>query len=211
MGFELIERVARFEGDEVDPTFRDQVEKLADTDVKKCYQCAKCTAGCPMNEYMDYGPHQIIRLGYLGLKERLLSSNAIWYCVSCMTCTTRCPMEIKIDEIIDVLRELSVKEGKASSDAVTAFHRFFLDTVRKYGRVYEMGMLMRYRMKRMQFFNDIDLGAVLTVKGRMGLLPHSVKAREEVREMFEKLAPKLEQVEPQAEPLEESEAEAGES
>lgn len=206
MGLEIIERMARFEGDKVDPEFRGKVEALAETDVKKCYQCAKCTAGCPMNEYFDYGPHQLIRLINLGLKDRALSSKAIWFCVSCMTCTTRCPMEIKIDECIDVMREMAVAEGKVGEAAVTTFHRYFLDTVKKYGRVYEMGMLMRYRTKRMQFFGDMDLGAMLMAKGRMGVIPHSVKAREEIREMFEKLAPELEHIEAKVEGHSEAEA-----
>ncbi len=46
MGLEIIERMARFEGDQGDQEFRGKVEALAETDVKKCYQCAKCTAGC---------------------------------------------------------------------------------------------------------------------------------------------------------------------
>ncbi len=38
--------------------------------------------GLPMNEYFDYGPHQLIRLINLGMKDRALSSKAIWFCVA---------------------------------------------------------------------------------------------------------------------------------
>ena len=39
-----------------------RVESMAQTSAADCYQCAKCTAGCPMAEVMDVRPHQVMRL-----------------------------------------------------------------------------------------------------------------------------------------------------
>ncbi len=42
--------------------FVDKVESLAGQDLLACYQCGKCSAGCPMASYMDILPNQMIRL-----------------------------------------------------------------------------------------------------------------------------------------------------
>ena len=42
------------------------VEKLAHTQVNDCYQCGKCTAGCPRGDVMDIGPTRLIRLVQTG-------------------------------------------------------------------------------------------------------------------------------------------------
>ena len=60
--------------------FIEKVEALSKQDLLACYQCGKCSAGCPMAKYMDILPHQIIRFAQLGLKDELLASEAIWMC-----------------------------------------------------------------------------------------------------------------------------------
>ena len=81
--------------------FIEKVESLSNQDLLACYQCGKCSAGCPMAKYMDILPHQIIRFAQLGLKDELLASEAIWMCVSCLTCNTRCPKGVHIAEVIE--------------------------------------------------------------------------------------------------------------
>ena len=68
-----------------------KVEELSGQNLLTCYQCGKCSAGCPAVSQMDILPNQIIRLAQLGLKNELFKSKAIWVCASCMTCNTRCP------------------------------------------------------------------------------------------------------------------------
>lgn len=82
-----------------------QIEKISSQKLHACYQCGKCSAGCPMAAYMDILPNQIIRLAQLGMKEKLMASRSIWICVSCLTCNSRCPKGIRIAEIIESLRE----------------------------------------------------------------------------------------------------------
>ena len=77
-----------------------------------CYQCGKCSAGCPLASHMDLLPNQIIRLAQMGMKDELLDSSAIWICVSCMTCNTRCPQGIKIAEIIEALRQFQLRKRR---------------------------------------------------------------------------------------------------
>ncbi len=90
--------------------FVTKVERLADQDLLKCYQCGKCSAGCPMAAYMDILPNQIIRFAQLGMEEELLKSGAIWMCVSCLTCNSRCPKGVRIAETIESLRQFHLRE-----------------------------------------------------------------------------------------------------
>jgi len=86
-----------------------QVEKISGQKLLACYQCGKCSAGCPMAPHMDLLPNQIIRLAQLGMEEKLLASNAIWTCVSCMTCNTRCPKDVRIAEVIEAIRAIVLR------------------------------------------------------------------------------------------------------
>ena len=97
-----------------DKTFRDHVIETAGEEIFDCYQCYKCSAGCPVSYTMDLLPHQIIRSVLFGRKEKVLSSSTIWICASCETCTTRCPNEIDIAKVMDVLRQIQCESGKAA-------------------------------------------------------------------------------------------------
>ncbi len=92
--------------------FVKKVEELSGQNLLACYQCGKCSAGCPEVSQMDILPNQIIRLAQLGQKEELLASKAIWLCASCMTCNTRCPKGINIAEVIEAVRLILLRKRK---------------------------------------------------------------------------------------------------
>ncbi len=92
--------------------FINKVEALSQQELLACYQCGKCSAGCPMAKYMDILPHQIVRFAQLGLKEELLASEAIWMCVSCLTCNTRCPKGVRIAEVIEAVRQVRLRNRR---------------------------------------------------------------------------------------------------
>jgi heterodisulfide reductase subunit C len=91
-------------------SFVDKVQELSGQNLLACYQCGKCSAGCPAVSEMDILPNQIIRYAQLGLKEELLASRAIWICASCMTCNARCPKGINIAEVIEALRQILLRK-----------------------------------------------------------------------------------------------------
>ncbi len=77
----------------------------------KCYQCGSCTGGCPVGKLDNsYNPRKIIHLTMLGLKDEVLSSNAIWLCASCYTCQERCPQGVEIADLMFAIRNLAVAE-----------------------------------------------------------------------------------------------------
>jgi heterodisulfide reductase subunit C2 len=91
--------------EKISDPFVDKVQQLSGQKLMSCYQCGKCSAGCPGVSQMDILPNQIIRYAQLGLKEVLLESRSIWICASCMTCNTRCPKGINVAEVIEAIRQ----------------------------------------------------------------------------------------------------------
>jgi heterodisulfide reductase subunit C len=134
---------------------------------------------------MDYKPNQIMQMVLLGMKERVLSSKTIWVCASCYTCSTRCPNDIDIAGVMDWLRQSALREGiPAAEKEVPLFHAAFLDSIRTHGRVHELGMMARYKMKTGKFFDDFKLGWKMFTKGKLKLFPSGVRRKREITELF---------------------------
>jgi len=175
----------------------DRVERLAHTRVRDCYQCGKCSAGCPMAEHYDLLPNQLIRLVPLGRVDRAIESEAIWLCVSCMTCTTRCPKSVDCAGVLDALRQISAAEGRIapSQERTVVFQRAFLNNIRRNGRLAELELVGEFKTK--SFLNDLNLplllkDALLAPKmlrrGKLHLLGRKVKDRGVVQRIFERCA-----------------------
>jgi heterodisulfide reductase subunit C len=90
--------------------FVTKVEELSGQNLLVCYQCGKCSAGCPNVDQMDILPNQIIRFAQLGMEEELRASKSIWVCASCMTCNVRCPKGINIAEVIESIRQIILRK-----------------------------------------------------------------------------------------------------
>jgi heterodisulfide reductase subunit C len=91
--------------------FVKKVEEISGETLSSCYQCGKCSAGCPMSFTMDLLPNQIIRLVQLGLEEDIAKSNTIWLCASCLTCAVRCPRGVDLAKIMEALRLLTLRKN----------------------------------------------------------------------------------------------------
>ena len=171
----------------VDSTFLEEAKKRSGEKLDLCYQCLKCTAGCPTAPYMDIRPNNIIRMIQMGMKQEVLGSSAIWLCVSCETCGTRCPNEIDIGVLMDALREMAVEEGvPAKEKNIHLLHEAFVQSIRRGGRVHEATMLIDYKLRSRDFFTDLIPGMMLFMKGKIPLFPGFIKGREEIKRIFEK-------------------------
>jgi len=165
--------------------FRDTIKRLSGEDVARCYQCGKCTAGCPVARDMDIMPNQVMRLAQLGLEEWALSSSTIWLCLSCETCSTRCPEDIDIARVMDTLRKMSTAEGYASPQTpITDFHRLFLDSIRKHGRLNEIQLSVMHSLAVKQPTRDLGLAMRLVQKGKANPIGAHVKDKDVVRKIF---------------------------
>jgi heterodisulfide reductase subunit C2 len=96
-----------------DPNFKHDVAAQPGGDqIKVCFSCGTCTAGCPVTEADDrYSPRRIIRQILLGQRQAVLSSELLWYCETCYACTVYCPQNVKFGDVMRALREMAVAEG----------------------------------------------------------------------------------------------------
>lgn len=161
--------------------------------IAECYQCGKCTAGCPLNGEMDIMPNQILRMLQLelpGYEEKILRSEAIWLCLSCQMCYTRCPQEIGFAEVMDFLRQESIRCGLVHPKGkdILAFHQSFLGSIEKNGRLHEMGLIATYKMKTMNLLQDLTVAPSMLAKGKLTLLPHKIKNMKDIKTIFSKTA-----------------------
>jgi heterodisulfide reductase subunit C2 len=163
----------------------DEVQQRSGTQVSACFQCHKCSTGCPIGPDMDFLPSQIMRLVHLGADQEVLGSQAIWLCASCEACTTRCPMEIDIAGVMDALRIMAIDRQTDLPDARgKQFHRSFLGSVRRHGRVYEMGMMTAYKLRTLDLFSDVGKVPQLLAQGKLALWPNRSGDAKQVREIF---------------------------
>jgi len=169
-----------------DLSFLKEAEKASEESISSCYQCYRCTLGCPVTEDMDIQPHRVIRHIILGEREKVLRSNTIWACLQCYTCSVRCPNDIHIGHVFDTLRKIAVREGKASELDTWRFDEAFLESVRRHGRLHEIEAIMRYKLGKGNIFEDMKMGMTMLVKGRMGILAHNVRDRSGLKRLFEK-------------------------
>lgn len=173
-----------------DCAFLGVVEARSGEPVSRCFQCRKCTNGCPLAFAMDVMPNQVMRMIQLGLEDEILRSKTVWVCAGCQTCTTRCPNDIDIAHVMDSLRQLSRQSGVPAAEAkVLAFHEAFLDSIRRHGRVFELGMVARYKLATLDLTSDAKLACKMLVKGKLKLLPDGVQDKAAIRRMFEKQEP----------------------
>ncbi len=177
-----------------DLAFGDIVQERSGEVIHSCFYCQKCTAGCPTAYLMDYKPAQLLRMIQLGQKDKVLGSKAIWMCIGCEACGTRCPNDIRLAPAMDVLREMALDEEYEPETAIYSLHRSFLDSIKMWGRLHEVTMLMEFKTRCLvkeypAFFHglldDMKLGRDLLLNGKLSFLPDRIKGLEEIKALYE--------------------------
>ena len=97
----------------IDREFVRRIQEISDQKISDCYQCGRCTAGCPFAAFMDAPPSQVIRFKQLGMKDDVLKATGPWFCAACLVCQTRCPRGVDIPRLMEAVRTLHLraKEG----------------------------------------------------------------------------------------------------
>ena len=172
----------------------EQIEAQGPFQAGACFQCRKCTNGCPVTFAMDLYPDEVIRMVILGQRQTVLTCRTIWVCAACVTCSTRCPNDIKIAELMDCLKEMALREGVPSSQPrILALHETFLNNIKKRGRLYEITLMPAYLLKSGKLLEKLNsgtwrydwkLGRQMFSKGRLPLLPKSISGKSEVRKIL---------------------------
>lgn len=135
---------------------------------------------------------RMLQTGDAALEEKVLRSLTIWLCLSCEMCYARCPMSIEIPKVMDFLREKSMNEKKTNPKAkeIIAFHKSFLKSIEQTGRLYEMGLIMDYKSKTFNLFQDVTLAPSMFAKGKLHVLPEMIRDRKGISSIFSKTSKK---------------------
>lgn len=171
------------------------IEKHVGVPARKCYQCGKCSAGCPVAVEMDFPPSIVMRLLQTETQandEKILRSHSIWLCLTCEMCLCRCPMEIDIPSIMDFLRQKSLREKKMNPKAkkIVAFHKSFLNSIKYTGRLFELGLTLDYKRRSLSLMQDIPLAPRMISRGKLHLIPEIIKGRPQIARIFKKTSKK---------------------
>ncbi len=158
------------------PDLVSEVMKLSGVDIRPCLQCKKCSNGCRVARMADAPPSEVIRRLRFGADDSILDCTLVWLCVSCDVCHERCPMRIDMAGVMDALRAISVKRNRKSQQGdVPMFDRFFLRTVKLFGRTYDIGMIAAYKIGSSSYLRDAAKFPAMLFKRKIALFP-SLKA-----------------------------------
>lgn len=140
----------------------------AGVNLKDCYQCGKCTAGCPIASEADMGPRQLIRNMQLGMLEPVMKSTLPWLCVNCGICLARCPQQVDMPSLNEAVcrhamatRAVTVREGER-------FMNVFLDNVQSGGVSDETLLAMRFNLETGHLFQDVPNAPKMLTRGLLG-------------------------------------------
>jgi heterodisulfide reductase subunit C len=82
---------------------------------------------------------------------------------------------------------MAVREEKVKND-VWRFNKFFLESVRRHGRLYELESMLPLVLRKDNFFAYAAMGPKTVLKGRIGLLPHNIRDRKGMKNIFDQVA-----------------------
>ncbi len=146
-----------------------------------CYQCVKCSSGCPLGEYFDLAVNQVMRAAQLGLDDTVLNAKTPWLCAGCQTCTTRCPQGINVARVMDfMVKETTARGVKPRVPEVALFNKVFLRNVNILGRAYELGLMLEMNTRTRQPFKDAGMGLTMIRKRKINLVPEFARLPKKV-------------------------------
>jgi heterodisulfide reductase subunit C len=169
--------------------YREKLIERVQTDVRDCYQCGNCSAGCPAAFTFDYTPNQIMRMLQIGQVDEVLDSKAVQLCVQCLTCSARCPRNVDIAGIIEDLKCIAVAQGRGVPENVNIFNKAFMDSLARFGQLPEMFMMAMFYLgtrNPMNAMGDAGLAIPMVIKGKMQLMPKKAKGAAEVGRIYKK-------------------------
>jgi heterodisulfide reductase subunit C len=179
----------------------DEIEQRSGQNLKACYQCRKCAAGCPVGEESGMTPDRLIRTILVGDREAALNNFLVWKCLACYTCGTRCPNNIQTARITETLKHMAKQaHAKPLTPRIADFHASFMTATKHFGRFNELEGMAIYEAKTAlkdlakgdvkavasEMTGQLKLGAAMTKRKRMHFKLDKIKAKSEVKALYRK-------------------------
>ena len=163
----------------------DKLMEAADVRQYDCYQCGKCSGGCPMAGAMDLKPRGVMRCAQTGSLERILKSNTIWLCTGCHTCVDRCPHDVKVPALIEEARYEAKRRGIGRRDS-DVLNKTFAANIRAFGRNHEMLLAGMYNFFALKPVQDIASVPHMLRKGLISPAPKMIRGISEIEELMKR-------------------------
>ncbi|MBR0404789.1 MAG: 4Fe-4S dicluster domain-containing protein [Eggerthellaceae bacterium] len=162
------------------------IARDAGVNLKDCYQCGKCTAGCPLAESMDLVPREVIRYLQLGAVDVVLEAKTPWICAQCVVCSSRCPQNVDICSVMRAVRLASKHAGKRPVPEADIFDDEFIANVRAHGVSNEQYLAAAYNVKSGHFVQDMGNATRMLKRGMVGVAMHNTKGRANVAALVDR-------------------------
>ena len=158
----------------------------AGVDLKDCYQCGKCTAGCPLAEGMDLMPREVIRYLQLGAIDVVLDAKTPWICAQCVVCSSRCPQNVDICSVMRAVRLAAKRAGKRPVPEADIFDDEFIANVRAHGVSNEQYLAAMYNLKSGHLMQDMGNATRMLKRRMVGVAIHNTKGCAEVAALIDR-------------------------
>ncbi|NLT65999.1 MAG: 4Fe-4S dicluster domain-containing protein [Acidobacteria bacterium] len=173
----------------MDLRFLDEIYRIPGGEkIKDCIQCGTCSGSCPVSWAMEETPRQVFAMIRAGMRDKVLDSLTIWTCASCYQCAHRCPQEIKITDIMYMLKRMAIRENRQRSKKANALSRIFVELVNKNGRNHETTLMVRFMLAANPFgaVSAAPIGLSLYTHGRLPLFGRKVRDVQGLRKIVAK-------------------------
>lgn len=150
-----------------------------------CYQCGKCSGGCPMARSMDLGPRGVMRCVQTGSLKQILESDTIWLCSGCYACVDRCPHDVNVPAFIEEARYEAMRLGIQRRDS-EVLNKVFVNNLKMFGRSHEMILAGAYNVLALKPLQDVAYLPHMMENKMLDIMPNTIDGNDEMAEIIER-------------------------